>query len=120
MFFDVQFSSRDDTPASPLVKHCADDDGNEQIFKLFGTLATLNESFCSNDVDSHNRSPHTVFRLDFRLEFVVSQKKIDSLVSKMDEKQEKGGQISRITLIENGQIQNVPGSKVHFDILRGH
>lgn len=113
-FFDVQFSSRedDDTPKSPLLKHCDGDEGDEQIFKLFGTLATLNESFCSNEAGSHNKSPHTVFRLDFRLEFVVSQKKIDSLVSKKWEKR-KISQITQSEWDSNFLVQSSFNSNGH-------
>lgn len=87
-FFDVQISLAVVVDAaaaaavkskSPLLEHC-----DEIMFKLLGTLATLNESLC-NDAVSLNKSPHTVFRLDFRwLEFDVSQKNNDSLLSKIE------------------------------------
>lgn len=71
----VQLSSK----SSELVEHCV-----ENIFKLFGTLDTLNESLC-NDVASLSKSPHTVLRFDFPLAIVVSQKKIESFLSKIKE-----------------------------------
>lgn len=97
-FFDVQLSF--DAVKSSLLEHC-----DENIFKLFGTLATLNESFCSDAV-SLNKSPHTVLRLDFRLKFFVSQKNNDSLVSKRIGKKSKS--ISRMTFFY--LVDEFPGS----------
>lgn len=88
VFDPVQFSFEFASKSPSLVVHCV-----ENIFKLFGTLDTLNESLC-NDVVSLNKSPHTVFRFDFRLAFDVSQKKIESFLSKIKKRKENKAIVS--------------------------